>query len=331
MQNTPLKKVVSILSIAMLSLCFLAAFPVMNAMSQDEPAVVKETSAVTEIKEPEAEEGLPEDFTPGTTYADTGCTCEAEGREHSRFMINDSPYLYCLPIESVDGTTMISLDHLAEVCDYTLFHGDGATTLAKDDLAYLLEDDSPWLIQGSRIWALPVKPYEKLDSLYVPLRFMCDVLDGVELTYDADSKITYLNCPQSETDKLTLSLTEENLERHDAVEAAAIASCGEPITVTVTFYHDSKRWGNLTASGATATFGTIAADRSIPFGTKYYIPALDFIKGDGVFTVQDRGGAVNGAHIDVYLPETDREDPITKEAFRLGKFKTEIYPIAADR
>ena len=50
-----------------------------------------------------------------------------------------------------------------------------------------------------------------------------------------------------------------------------------------------------------------------------------------MFTVQDRGGAVNGAHIDVYLPETDREDPITKEAFRLGKFKTEIYPIAADR
>ncbi|MEA4890990.1 MAG: 3D domain-containing protein [Peptococcaceae bacterium] len=328
MQDTPRKKVVSILSITMLSLCILAAFPVMNALSQDEPVTVKETDAVTVVREEGTEDSLPEDFVPGQVYADTGCTCEAEGKQHSRFMINDSPYLYCLPVENADGTTMISLDQLARVCGYTLTREEGVTTLANQDFSYILEDDSPWLISGSRIWALPVKPYEKMDDLYVPLRFMCEVLEDVDFTYDSENKIMHLSCPQAEPDQLTLSLTEENLDRKAIVQAATIAECGDPITVVITFYHDSERWGNITASGVPATFGTVAADSSIPFGTQYYIPALDFIKGDGIFTVQDRGGAVKGNIIDVYLPETDREDPITKAAFRLGKFETEIYPIA---
>lgn len=50
----------------------------------------------------------------------------------------------------------------------------------------------------------------------------------------------------------------------------------------------------ITASGVSATAGiTIAADESIPFGTELII--------DGhVYTVQDRGGAIKGNHIDIY-------------------------------
>lgn len=55
------------------------------------------------------------------------------------------------------------------------------------------------------------------------------------------------------------------------------------------------KWSTTTASGATTVEGvTIAADPSIPFGTKLMI-------NDHVYTVQDRGGAIKGNHIDIYM------------------------------
>lgn len=50
----------------------------------------------------------------------------------------------------------------------------------------------------------------------------------------------------------------------------------------------------ITASGTTATVGrTCAAGRDLPFGTVLYIDGI------GYRTVEDRGGGVNGGHIDV--------------------------------
>lgn len=50
----------------------------------------------------------------------------------------------------------------------------------------------------------------------------------------------------------------------------------------------------VTASGTTATVGrTCAAGKDLPFGTVLYI------EGIGYRTVEDRGGGVNGGHIDV--------------------------------
>lgn len=51
----------------------------------------------------------------------------------------------------------------------------------------------------------------------------------------------------------------------------------------------------ITASGAHVKEGvTCAADPSIPFGTKLKI-------GNHVYTVQDRGGAIKGNHVDIYI------------------------------
>ena len=56
-----------------------------------------------------------------------------------------------------------------------------------------------------------------------------------------------------------------------------------------------KRVGE-TASGSMARKGTIAADTSVyPFGT------VMFIEGYGYGRVEDRGGAIKGAHIDLYF------------------------------
>ncbi|PAD70832.1 hypothetical protein CHH83_01860 [Bacillus sp. 7586-K] len=53
-----------------------------------------------------------------------------------------------------------------------------------------------------------------------------------------------------------------------------------------------------TASGTYVTEGrTIAMDKSIPFGTKVKIEGF----GDQIFIVEDRGGAIVGNKIDLYM------------------------------
>ena len=57
-----------------------------------------------------------------------------------------------------------------------------------------------------------------------------------------------------------------------------------------------KKVVGLTASGTMARPGTIAADTKIyPFGTVIYV------EGYGYGRVEDRGGAINGHHIDLYF------------------------------
>ena len=52
----------------------------------------------------------------------------------------------------------------------------------------------------------------------------------------------------------------------------------------------------MTAIGTKAHHGTIAADARYPFGTVMYIA------GYGYGHVEDRGGAINGDHIDLFFP-----------------------------
>lgn len=53
----------------------------------------------------------------------------------------------------------------------------------------------------------------------------------------------------------------------------------------------------VTASGTTARHGTIAADtRLLPFKTVIYVP------GYGYGRVEDRGGAIKGAKLDLWFP-----------------------------
>lgn len=61
-------------------------------------------------------------------------------------------------------------------------------------------------------------------------------------------------------------------------------------------YSCSEGWGTQTASGNRAKEGvTVAASKQFPLGTKLYI------EGVGYRTVHDRGGAIKGSKIDVYV------------------------------
>ena len=76
-------------------------------------------------------------------------------------------------------------------------------------------------------------------------------------------------------------------------------------------------WGSgITASGKPVAEGMIAADWGVlPKGTKVYIK-----RGDSLVekVVEDRGGAINGNIIDVYVPSHE-------QALRMGVYTAELY------
>lgn len=58
--------------------------------------------------------------------------------------------------------------------------------------------------------------------------------------------------------------------------------------------------GMFTATGTQVRLGTVAVDpRFIPFGSQLTIDGFDGV----LFTAEDRGSAVIGAHIDIYMPD----------------------------
>jgi 3D (Asp-Asp-Asp) domain-containing protein len=62
----------------------------------------------------------------------------------------------------------------------------------------------------------------------------------------------------------------------------------------------------ITASGIKVHRGTLACPSSFPFGTKIEIDGM------GTFVCEDRGGAIKGNHVDIYVPTK-------KEAFSFGR------------
>ena len=71
----------------------------------------------------------------------------------------------------------------------------------------------------------------------------------------------------------------------------------------------------ITASGVKAVEGiTVAADKSIPFGTKIYIDGI------GERIVQDRGGAINENHIDLFFSDH-------QSALNFGRQTREVFII----
>lgn len=69
--------------------------------------------------------------------------------------------------------------------------------------------------------------------------------------------------------------------------------------------------------------GVIAAPKNVPLGSKMYIPELKNYKQDGMFNVEDRGGAIkvkkDGTYvIDVWVPSHE-------EAMKFGRKYTTIY------
>jgi 3D (Asp-Asp-Asp) domain-containing protein len=89
-------------------------------------------------------------------------------------------------------------------------------------------------------------------------------------------------------------------------------SFSKVINIKATAYSDSVeengKWGAVDYFGNPLKLGTIAVDpKVIPFGTKVYITGYDFKglpTGGLVATATDKGGAIKGNRIDIFVPGT---------------------------
>lgn len=122
-------------------------------------------------------------------------------------------------------------------------------------------------------------------------------------------KVKYQNNTQIEKTKISEEIIEEPVDKIVQVKSAVVTSRASSSSRTsssstvklykVTAYCScSKCCGKsngITSSGKKATAGrTIAAPSSFAFGTKVIINGKEYV-------VEDRGGAINGNHIDIYM------------------------------
>lgn len=115
-------------------------------------------------------------------------------------------------------------------------------------------------------------------------------------------------------EKLVVTITEPKAEE----EMEEYQSLG---TFKITYYCGGEccngKWAGVTASGKSLEEGMIATDPMFPFGTELY-----FSGGvNGLmerYIVEDRGSAIKGNHIDVYVPDH-------KLANELGVVYTEVF------
>jgi 3D (Asp-Asp-Asp) domain-containing protein len=137
---------------------------------------------------------------------------------------------------------------------------------------------------------------------------------------------------EQKTEILTNKVNEKSAET-EKVEAESSKAqedqkpIGIPIKAELTAYSDdpkcSGKWGSQTAMQTKTRLGVIAAPSKIPLGSKIYIPELTNYKSDGMFNVEDRGGAIKIKQDGTYI--IDVWVPTYEEAEKFGRKYTTIY------
>ncbi len=139
---------------------------------------------------------------------------------------------------------------------------------------------------------------------------------------------------EEEVDVITMptyiqEVTAEAIEEEvEIVESIDITDGAEPVFMNVSAYTlaadecgkdvDDPYYG-ITASGEyVQEWYTVAAAKSVPFGTRIYIPYFKDAPNEGIFVVQDRGGAIKDGKLDVYM--VNRSD-----ALSFGRRDLEVY------
>jgi 3D (Asp-Asp-Asp) domain-containing protein len=84
------------------------------------------------------------------------------------------------------------------------------------------------------------------------------------------------------------------------------------ITAYSVTYEDCGKIDGITSSGEEIYEGVVASDPEIPFGTRLWI------EGIGEVVVKDRGGAIHGDLLDLYIPNPE-------EAKKFGRQKRRVY------
>jgi 3D (Asp-Asp-Asp) domain-containing protein len=116
---------------------------------------------------------------------------------------------------------------------------------------------------------------------------------------------------EAKVERLETALLEARADITKKVRVKATAYSNDPISIDVPRWRDQR-----TATNKFVRKGMVAADwRVFPPGTRLYIP------GYGEAVVEDKGGAVKGMHLDLFLESRT-------EALKWGVKELDVYVIS---
>lgn len=152
-----------------------------------------------------------------------------------------------------------------------------------------------------------------------------DEIEGLKDIIKEETTEEYIETSPDTSDKTPMeSGDRQNISTHPQENQNSI---GIPIKAELTAYSNDPRcsgqWGAQTAMQTETRVGVIAAPSNITLGSKMYIPELKSYKADGMFDVEDRGGAIKVKEDGTYV--IDVWVPTYEEAKEFGRKKTTIY------
>ena len=140
--------------------------------------------------------------------------------------------------------------------------------------------------------------------------------DTVEDYIETSSDTSHETLVELEVRETTSKQSQENQNSVGVpIEAELTAYCNDP--------RCSEEWGSQTAMQTETRLGVIAAPSNISLGSKIYIPELKNYKADGMFDVEDRGGAIKVKEDGTYV--IDVWVPTYEDAVKFGRKNTTIY------
>ena len=164
---------------------------------------------------------------------------------------------------------------------------------------------------------------EERDTESAVLKEIKDTSGDMVRTADLNFELNY----DSEDDKSDAKSSESGEAQETASASSSSKINGTPIKVELTAYCSDEEcsgsWGNQTALGTQTRIGVVAAPSNIKLGSKLYIPELEYYKSDGIFNVEDRGGAVKVKEDGTYI--IDVWFPTHEQTVEFGRKTTTIY------
>jgi 3D (Asp-Asp-Asp) domain-containing protein len=165
--------------------------------------------------------------------------------------------------------------------------------------SYTAKDtDTFWKL--SKQFDIPLQQLMKANPNVDPL----NIYAGLKLEVPSSSLKT-LSVPTKTIEATEPSKTAQTI----TTTSGQSLSFSKVINIKATAYSDAPEengWGPVDYFGDPLKLGTIAVDpKVIPFGTKVYITGYDFKGlpiGGLVATATDKGGAIKGKRIDIFVP-----------------------------
>lgn len=152
----------------------------------------------------------------------------------------------------------------------------------------------------------------------------CTIIENRNMDTSEDIKSNYTKS-ELEEDRIGNIIKSSNNKDNNKIKSEKHIEINVELTGYCNDYECSGNWGNRTAMQTYNRIGVIAAPKNIKLGTKIYIPTLKNYKKDGIFTVEDRGGAVVQKSDGTYI--IDIWFSAHEQTIKFGRKKTKAYII----